>query len=591
MLRTQEALANLVNYEKVSGIRSLNPPKIEKKEIANFFLCQNFEKALQKVDRAMERYNGKVDQLKERLNQSDNNIKDLERSFKSVNPGQGFFVDKTDAGSVAKYNDRLDQARRLQERISDAIDKHNVIVADHNEAIREAKEKMVELTEEAIRVIDEDIVAVLDKCTRVASKLSQSANSEDCISALEICFIEYKLLHSFEDHIEGNVARKDAKERLLEVNKIFVELCLNKEVKNYFAELFYKNAFLIQKNGDLFNQTVKVVAGVNQDELKIMTESFDNVLAENFNTEFKFQGIIDPTELNKVVVDINNTIDSIKLSIDKNKELFASTQNIAEVGYNAHQTAETIFANMKNNVDLIKDDLLHIGHFACEIIDETVIDDFHQKDVRPSINSLRTHIVNHIGKEQFDTLLVANDDRHFITKTETAINQADLLRLQIQRNKVDAQVQKLLGYIKKLETDIQKVGQVPQENADALRSLTATLYIISFIPILGFAFALWIMNKIKKFGPGFKSENEIYQLLCKDILAKNKTIQKVNLILGFAVGICALGGFLIFKISTNMAVNIGIPIIILVLYLVTWLILSNVSKNLDALIQAQKTKK
>jgi len=291
------------------------------------------------------------------------------------------------------------------------------------------------------------------------------------------------------------------------------------------------------------------------------------------------------------VVDINTTIDAINVSINKNNEFFASTQKIAEAGSDAHQTAESLLANMKNNMDLIKDDLLHNGHFAAEIIDEAVIDDFHQKEVRPSIKILRTHIVNSVGEEQLDELLIENDDRHYIVKAEAAINQADLLRLQNQRNKVDAQVQKLFGNIKKLETDIRKVGQVPQENADACRSLTSTLYILTFIPIIGFAFALWISGKLKEFSPGFKSTNEIYRLLCKDILAKNKTMQKVNLILGFVVGIGTLGAFLILKISTNMAVNIGTPIIVLALYLLTWLILSNVGKDLDVHLQAQKTKK
>lgn len=589
MLRTKEALGNVVNYELISGIRPLEPLKIEKKDIPNFILCQNYDKALQKVERTMESYNRKVGDLKEKLQQLEFDIKDMRKEHeKWSRKASTFLLDRSDLKAVEKQNQAADNANRLLDKISAATDKYDDLVERHNEAINEAKEKLEELTQEALQVIDEDIVGVLDKCTRIATKLSESANSDDRIFAVETCFIEFKIYNSFEGHIEGNVPRKDAKERICEVNKLYGELCTNKDVRNYLAELFHKNSYLIQKNAELYNQINQVIENVSQEELSSMTQSMQHVLKENFKTNFEYHGIIDPSELDKVVININKTINSININIDKTNELFTSTQVIAEAGLNAHQNAETLLANMKNNTETMRDDLLSRGHFASDIISRVVIDDFYQKDVRPAIIDLRAHIVKHVGEEQLDALLVENDDRYSIGKAESTIKQADLLRLQAQRDQVAEHVRKLNNIIKNLKTDIQKAGQVPQENADSCWSVTSKLYILSCLPLLGFAFALGILGKIKKFSPAFNSTNEIYRKLCKETFEKNKVMQKVNLVLGIVLGICGLVAFLGFGISTNIGVNIGVPVAILVLYLVTWAILVKIGKDLQSHLEVKK---
>jgi glutaredoxin 2 len=588
MKRTQEALGNLVNYKVVSGIRPLEPPKIEKKDIPQFILCQNFDKAMQKVERTMERYDNKVNELQARLQQSQNDIEAQKETLKRVDPGQGYFVDRRDPQAVARYNDRLEQARRLTERINDAIDKHQDLIARHNDAVREAEEKLEELTQEAKLVIDDDIVAFLDKCTQTATKLSGSENSEDLVAAIETSFIGLKISNSFEEHIEGNVARKDARERVSEISNLFAKLCANEEARNYLADLFRRNAYLIEKNAELYSQVAEVIEGVDQKELSSMTGSLQQALGEEFKTDFKYEGIIDPSKLEAVVVDIHKTIDAINANIAKVKELNDSTKATAEAGVNAHKNAESLLANMNTNVEAMRDDLLFKGHFACDMLDEAVIEDFYHKDLRPAGTALREHLVSLIGEEQIDALVMEKEDRYSIGKAETAIKRADLLRLQSQRDKVHGHIGKLSDMIKKAEADIQKAGEVPRKNADEFRSSASTLYVLSHFPVFGFAFALGILGKIKKFAPGFSSTNEIYRKLGAETLAKNKTMQTVSLILAGVLGIGGMIIFLAVPITTEVAANVGIPGAVLVFYLITWAILGGAGKKLQSYIGVLK---
>lgn len=315
-----------------------------------------------------------------------------------------------------------------------------------------------------------------------------------------------------------------------------------------------------------------------------MTRSLQQTIGEEFKTDFKYEGIINPSELEAVVVDIHKTIDAIKANIAKVKELNDSTKATAEAGVNAHQNAESLFATMKGNVEQMRDDLLFKGHFVCDILDEAVIEDFYHKDLRPAGTSLREHLVSLIGEEQIDALVMEKEDRYSVGKTETAIKQADLTRLQAQREQVDGHIKELSGMIKDREADIQKAEQVPRKNADAFQSAASTFYILDHFPVFGVAFALAIFGKIKKFAPGFRSTNEIYQKLGTEILAKNKTMQTVSLILA---GVLGLGGIIVFLVL-KMFAGVVIPGAVLVFYLITWAILGNAGKNLQSYIGVSK---
>lgn len=521
----------------------------------------------------MERYNRKVESLREDIQVQEAIIKKANEETK--------YCDTSDAQSVARHNDWVDRGRKASEKRNDLVDKLN-------EAIEEANEKLEELTQEALLVIDEDIVAVLDKCAQTATKLSDSENSEDLVAALEVGFIGLKVFNSFEEHIDGNVARKDTRERVSEINNLFAELSANEEARNYLADLFRRNDYLIKQNAELYAQVVEVIEGVAQEELGSMTQSLQQVIGKEFNTDFKYEGIINPSELEAVVVDIHKTIDAIKANIAKTKELNASTQATAEAGVSAHQNVESLLSTMNTNLENMRNDILFKGHFACDMIDEAVIDDFYHKELRPAVTTFREHIVGIIGEEQIDGLVMEAEDRYSVGKAETAIKQADLTRLQSQREQVDGHIKKLSGMIKDREADIQKAEQVPRKNADAFQSAASTFYILDQFPVLGLAFALAILGRIKKFAPGFMSTNEIYRKLGTEIVAKNKTMQTVSLILA---GVLGLGGMIVFlalKITPAVAANVGIPGAVLVFYLITWAILGSAGKKLQSYMGVPK---
>ena len=604
--RTQEVLGNLVNYEAISGIHPLQPPTIEKADIPKFILCQNFSKSMERVQRTMDRHNNRINDLQVRLGQSQDNIDSLQKALRKVDPGDppsepGTFLGPSDTPEniksynkeVAEYNDRLQQARRLQERISDAIDKRNDIIERHDDAVREAEEKLEELTEEALLIIDDDIVAVLDKTTQIAIKLSDSETPADVMAAIETYFIELKIFNSFEEHIEGNAARRAAQERIREVNALYAELIVNEKVHNKFVNIFRLNSDSIVKNAELYSQVVNEIKGVDQGMLDELTEPFYAIFRKQFYTSFKYEGIVDPSKLDNVVAEMHNTIDAIKCHIPKVTKLDASTQTAAEAAVVVHQDLESTLATMKANVEEVREYLLSKEDLVCEMLDQEVIEDFYHQDLRPAVTALREEVVDCIGEEQFDAIVTEAEDRYSNEKTEAAIKAADLLLLQTQRDRVAGYVSELSTQIKDVEASVEEAAEVPKRNADGFKSSASWFYAMSCFPVLGFVFAISIRSKIKQFAPAFRSPLEIYHKLGTAILAKNKTMQTVILIFGAVLGFGGMG--LLFgtglssKIAMSMnissiAVNLGLPGIVLVLYLVTWVILSSAGKTLQSYI-------
>lgn len=118
-------------------------------------------------------------------------------------------------------------------------------------------------------------------------------------------------------------------------------------------------------------------------------------------------------------------------------------------------------------------------------------------------------------------------------------------------------------------------------------------YVLSSLPVLGFGFAIAINNKIKKFAPAFRSSLEIYYKLGTATVAKNETMRTVILIVG---AVLRFGGMVVLfgagfgaKIATHLkissiVVNLGLPGIVLVGYIISWVILFNAGKTLQSYI-------
>ncbi len=603
MERAREVLGNLIDYKAISEISPLQLPTIEKTDIPKFILCQNLDKSLQRAEQVMELQNNKVSEVQGRVRESEAQIKDLEKALRKVDPGSpptepGSFLGPSETAEnirvynkqVAEYNDRLRQARRLQERISDAIDRHGDIVERCNDAIREAQQREEELAAEAILAIDDDIVAVSDKITTTARDLANSNKASDVIAAVEICFIELKLVGLFEEHIDRNDARRMVQDGFHEVNSLCTELSKITNIRNIFASLFGLNRDLIVKNADLHSEIVDAIQGVDQGRLSELTEPLSAALKKQFYTSFKYEGIIDPNKLDSVVAEMHKTMEAIKDHIPQVTDLDVSTQSEAEAAVVVHQTLESTLSTMKSNVEEAHKYLLSTDGFICQMLQEEVIENFYSQDLRLTVTDLRKDVVEHIGAEQFDTIVTEVADRYSIVKTEAAIKAADLLRLQNQRDRVAEYVSELSAQIKDVEAHVISAAEVPKKNADAFRSSTSLLYILSCFPILGFAFAIGILNKVKKFAPAFRSSLEIYQKLGSQILAKNETMSKVILILAAVLGFGGIGIFfgtgVGVPIAANIAVspiavNIGLPGGVMILYLITWIVLSKVGKTIQ----------
>lgn len=581
MKRTADELRQLLDFEKLSAMRLLDTPKIEKREIPTFIRCPKFEKAKAKADRTIERYQRKVDQLAEKIQQTKSGIASMEKQqAKWSRKASTFLLDRSSPRAVEKQNHAASMANRLLRQISTAAEKHDALIDEHNEAVEEAKEKLEELTQEALVVIDEDIVALLDKCTRIAEKQAGSQNTEDLVSAVEVCVMQLRVFALFEDAIEGNVARKDCRDRITGVNLLFSKLCAKEQVRHYLGDVFRRSTYLVQKNGEVYLELVKVLDSVDQHQLDALTESVVVVLGEEFDRDFAYEGVVDPAELEAIVVKIKNSITVLEGGITKAKEVAATTEPLAEVATNVHKNAQALLASMTSNVEEMEDNLLERGHFACEMIEEAVIDDFYGLDVRPAVEDLRRYLVDSIGEEQVDTLLMVDEDRYALSRAETAIMQANLLRLQAEREKIDGSITGRSDLIGRAQEDLQSAAEVPQQNANMLRAELRTKYLLACIPGIGSLFALGILGRLKTFEPAFRSTDQIYRNLGSDLLVKNRRMTIVLMVLGGLFGVGGAALFFALKLGPDASVNAGVPISILGLYFVAAALLASAGKRL-----------
>lgn len=571
MNRTVESLANIINYDNVRGINALVPGKIQKDQIPTFILCSNYEKAMSKLDQKLERYIAKLKSI-------EGDIALQKEIIQKANYNTSY-VDRTSSSSVARYNDWIDRGRK-------AAEKHDELVDKYNDNLRELKEKREDLTQDALIAIDDDIVAVLDKCNKVAYKLSESQKSDDLVSATEICFLELKIYSAFDDLIDGNAARKDARDRIAEVNQLLPKLCADEQVRNHMNDLFRRNIYLVEKNAEQYGQITQMLGAVDQVAMDGMIQALQKIYGEKFNTTFQYEGVVDPAEIDKILSNINAVITALNDNISRTKKLAQSTKTLAEAGTKAHQGAETLLEAMKTAKEDMANDLIHEGpfHFVSEMLNESVIDEFYQRDLKPAISSFRDHLAGIIGEENLDTLLMAVDERYSIGKAEAAIQQANLLRLQAERDKVDKHIKDLSQKISAAQSHIKQVQQIPEQNAETFQSEVSTQYMLSCLPFIGFAFALGILQRIKKFEPAFKSTNEVYKNLGTFALVKNRVMMKVILILG---GILGFGGAFVFfaaGIGSSVSIKTGVPAVILMLYLATSGLLLLAEKRLASLL-------
>ena len=584
MKRSAEKVGQLLNYEKLSNIRLLELPQVEKKDIPDYIQCPKYEKAKAKLDQSMERYRSKVDRISDDIRQLESNIEDLSREQRKwsskANP---LFLDRTDVSAVEKQNHAADMANGLLDKISRANEKRNDLIDKHSEAKEEAKEKLQELTLESLQVIDEDIAMVVNRCESIVDNLAGSEDTEDLITAIDICLIVLRINAMFDDLIEDNNIRKDCRECIAKVNQIFMTLCAKEKVQGYIVDLYRRNLNLVQTNTGIYKQISEVLASVDQEQLDTLTQPIHVILAEQFNTNFSFCDIIDPAELDAVIVQINKTIDALKQNIAKAKEAEAAAVDFARTGVDASQQAETLRTSMHSNVEALEGSLTQ-SHIAVQMFEEAVIEDFFLKDLRGAVTALRKQLSDAVGERNFEYILKGGDDSFSLKKAQDAIDKANVARLQAALDKIPGHINVLTGHITKAESDIVKVNEVPKENAEALNSELGKKYIFACFPVFGFIYAFGILGRIKTFESAFRSTNQVYRELGSTLLAKNKTMITVVMIIGAILGLGGIATFFILNLGKDIAVNVGVPGAILLFYIITVLGLTAVGKRLHSFL-------
>ena len=469
MKRSEEKIGQLLNYGKLSVIPLLELPKVEKKNVPDYIQCPKYEKAKGKLDSKMERFNSKVERLKADIRQMKSDLDAKRTRLSKVQNEMESYRGGANQGleySTRKWNELVPINNDLIEQIRKFSEKHNDTIDKLTEAEEEAKEALEELTAEALQVIDEDILMVINRLEGIAGNFADSDEADDLLAAVDVCLIALRIYAMFDDLIDDNSARKECKESIAKINQIFSNLCAKDSIQNYIVDIYRRNLDLVQKNAAIAQQIDGVLASVDQKQLDTLSQSINAVLAEQFNTKFNYSNVIEQIELDKIVEKINATIDSLKSNVDKAKayqEVGIPAVALGKAGVNADQQAKSLRASMQTNVDAL-DDPLTKNHFVVQIIDEAVIDDFYQKDLRVAVTALRKHIVDTIGKANFEGVLKGWDDRFSLKKAQDAIENANLTRLQVVLDKIPPHIKDLTDKITGAEADIRKANETLKEN-------------------------------------------------------------------------------------------------------------------------------
>ena len=538
--KAADSLESIVRYGRMSAIHCLRPPSIKKSDIPDFISCEHFAKAKAKVRRVMERYESKVSDLKQRLGDSDANVEALRRAQRDVDPGKGFFVNESNPRAVAKYNNRLREARRLGEKIEVAIDKHNDLVDRHDEAVNEANERLEELTEEALTTIDDDIVAVLDRCLKIIGKLSRSQSSDDVFGAFETTFVALKVSATFDDFIEGNAARSDCKARTVELWRAFCELCQTDDVNNHIADIFRRNIYLIAENAKLYGEIHSPLSRVDQSALDEAVRALKTAIGREFETFFEYEGVVDPTELNALVQRMTQTIAGANEAIRAIREAHSSSGQLSTLAVELDGSVSGILKTMRSNVNGLENLLVRPGHFLHELLEDGVIEDFCTREARRALSAVRTRLVESVEERQVDIVLEAPEDLYRVDAAAAAIKGANLQRLERARSPAKSRVAALQQIIQAIESDLAGAGEVPQQNADAVRGKMNVGYAVSFLPWLGVIWAAMALSKVGEFAPAFRSPVEAYRDLGAELLGSAGLIRYALLVPGGLLAIFTL---------------------------------------------------
>jgi len=527
MLKTQEVLSGLVAYEELSPIRALNPPKIEKIAITKLIKSANFEKAAAKFDQKMERVKKKIENIEQDINRQ----KEIMARAKSET--SHLFGAPKEPDAIARHNHWVEQGNI-------ALDKHNDLIDKYNEANEEAKEQLEELEREALVVIDDDIVAVLQKVGQAANKLANSANASDDLAAIEVCFLGMKIYAFFVDHIEGNAARKEAQAANAELAALFAKLCGGDEGRNHITDRYQRHLYVTQNNGELYQQLVTLIGTLDQASLRASAAALEASISRRFNTDFKYAGVVDPSELETISGNIRTTIAAIDQHCALIERQSADSAALAEKAVAVQKAADAIIASLKEGVAGLQGGALTPTDFLCEVVDQETIDDFFAKDIKPAVTALRQHLADSLGEAELDQILTDTNDVHYLARADKTSADAALMKLPGLRGQAPSSIATSMALKKRLENDLVQIREVPKQNAEAFTADVGTKYMLSFVPVIGLVFAYLVMARINAFKAGFRSSNDIYRGLAARTAPKNRTMMIAHLAAGAVLGLVAL---------------------------------------------------
>ena len=519
MQKTRQLLDGIILYDKFSSLPALRPPRIGRQDIVTLIHCPSHAKAMARYAQRNERARSQTATIEAEIQAQEQLIAKANRKTTHILP-------LTDPNDVARHNDWV-------ERGLAAVRRRNELALRLSETQEEAKEQLERLHADALAAIDEDIAGALQRLGQVAQKLADSADAQDDMVAMEVCFLGLKAYAFLIDQIDGNVARKEARDANAELARLMILLCTGEESRNHLTEIYRRSVHLMQGNADIFRQLQALLQTVEQAPLRDHVRQLAVAVERKLGFEFRYNGVVDPAELAATTAEIHKAIAEIQRHCGSIDRLMAASAQNAGNAMAVQQRADALTRQIAAGVEksgtiLVSRDVL------CEIVDRKIIDDFFPRDIKPAMNDLRRHLAETLGNAELERILTEVDDVHYVARSVKAVSDAALTQLAGLRERAPAAIEAARRLQAQLEKDLVDIVEVPRRNAHDFHEYLRSARKFSLVPFVGTYFAFEVFRLIGRFRAGFISSNEVYRDLSRHVASTLQGLLRLHLIVAAA---------------------------------------------------------
>ena len=500
-----------------------------------------YPKVKQKVDEFIDRCESTLAQLnKQRENladELDNAYKNLKRNDPGSGPSSAF-LNKSDPDSIDKYNRKVDeynnklesfrrlkdQTTRLQERFEDMDLKFKEKKAD-------LKEQIIAKKEDLKPAFDKDLSLYVTKLSQLAFDAFQ--HDDRAFEGLVFTYLSKKAIEELSDRFydanEERNAKEIAKKLDLEIEKSIKTD--DRPIKDGLEGLF---SYLYQT----YKSNQEIAASVHQDleqlpekEHAFHKEDVEKALALPIITQFEYQHLIDPDELQKVASDVKYRKEEFENHIGTVENLSAALEPMYAAISGIKNTTDTKLMAMQTNKDKVFEGHFDLIQCILEVFDDDKQDAYLPRQKR-WFEDFQGYLEQKEGIALPDLISDMTHTGMLVSTISSDLSSNEVLNFLATQGKLVAKKQDFVQAIPKLDTIRVAIDDQPREKAEAFTKTTTGWLNMSFIPIANLVMAFMLHNKVGDYLTALSSSNEHFMAAKETLINKLQSSFLVHIIIG-----------------------------------------------------------